>query len=350
VNTPRHLHAVILREGMATLRIFNNEVASAGGQILQLEEVEGYLTQSDNVWLDILSPGEDEKEFLLDKMGFHPLAVEDCFSDPVVNAESFEDHKFIIARARDADSELDTEHFAVFLKDSLMVTVRHTKIPAIEAFRGRYRSHRLAKRLTKGPEFLLYELLDSVADDWMSMLEGYSQKLDEIEFQVFDPNKKYSNLLEPLHQIKQDLREMSKSIVPLHTMVDRMLRSDEEFLSDNNTLYFRDLRAVLNSLLTRINNYSAGATSTRDTYLSHISMQLSESNARLSEVMTTLTIIATIMLPLTLISGIFGMNVDAFGAGSGYFDLMDIIGAMLIFSFLMIGYFWRKGWFEKKES
>ena len=79
-------------------------------------------------------------------------------------------------------------------------------------------------------------------------------------------------------------------------------------------------------------------------------MQLSESNARLSEVMTTLTIIATIMLPLTLISGIFGMNVDAFGAGSGYFDLMDIIGAMLIFSFLMIGYFWRKGWFEKKES
>lgn len=122
-----------------------------------------------------------------------------------------------------------------------------------------------------------------------------------------------------------------------------MMKPGERFVAYNVQQYFSDLHQLSISLLKRCNNYSAGATSSRDTYLSNISMQLSESNAQLTEVMTTLTIIGAIMLPLTLIAGIFGMNNDDLPTDTigGFWGVMTF---MAIFAILMLVYFWRKGW------
>ena len=116
------------------------------------------------------------------------------------------------------------------------------------------------------------------------------------------------------------------------------MRPDEEFIAEENYLYFRDLADVIKGLVIKVENYSSGAASTRDTYLSQVSVKLSESNARLSEVMTTLTVIGSIMLPLSLIAGIAGMNI-----GSD-FNFTQIISVMVIFAIIMLFYFYRKGW------
>lgn len=323
---------------MSTIRILTASTGKAGEKTLQTEDLATALANIKSGWLDILNPGEAEKKFMLEKLNFHPLAVEDCFADPVDRAEHYETHRFVVLKARDADSELDTEYLLVFLTDNLLVTVRNTVIPAVERFRDRYRSIRRQKRLERGPEFLLYELLDSVADDWMDILSNYSDKLDNLEDRVFDPHNSYSNLLESLHQIKQDLREIQKSIIPLQNIVGRLMRPDEEFISEENYLYFRDLADVIKGLVIQVENYSSGAASTRDTYLSQVSVKLSESNSRLSEVMTTLTVIGSIMLPLSLIAGIAGMNV-----GSD-FDFTQIVSVMIGFAGIMLFYFYRKGW------
>jgi Mg2+ and Co2+ transporter CorA len=102
-------------------------------------------------------------------------------------------------------------------------------------------------------------------------------------------------------------------------------------------------------LVNRATNYSSGATSTRDTYLSHVSLSLAKSNAQLTEVMTTLTIIGAIMLPLTLIAGIFGMNTALPGVIENLGGFWTIMGGMFIFSLLMISYFIRKGWIGSGE-
>ncbi len=329
---------------MSTIRLLTASTGKAGEKTLQIEQLAKSLQSINSGWLDILNPGEAEKQFMLDELGFHPLAVEDCFADPVDRAEHYDNHRFVVLKARDADSELDTEYLLVFLSDSLLVTVRNTVLPSVERFRGRYRSIRRQKRLERGPEFLLYELLDSVADDWMDILSTYSDKLDDLEDRVFDPRTRYSNLLESLHQLKQDLREIQKSIIPFQNIVGRLMRPDEEFISKENHLYFRDLADVIKGLVIRVENYSAGATSTRDTYLSEVSVRLSESNSRLSEVMTTLTVIGSIMLPLSLIAAIFGMNVSAFGAGEGDLGLTEILLLMAGFAGIMLFYFYRKGW------
>jgi len=329
---------------VSTIRFLTASTGKAGEKTLRINDLAPALEGIKSGWLDILNPGEKEKIFMLDKLNFHPLAVEDCFADPVDRAEHYDSHRFVVLKARDADSELDTEYLLLFLTNNLLVTVRNTVIPAVERFRDRYRSIRRQKRLERGPEFLLYELLDSVADDWMDILSNYSDKLDNLEDRVFDLQNKYSNLLESLHQIKQDLREIQKSIIPLQNIVARLLRPDEEFISKDNYLYFRDLADVIKGLVIRVENYSAGAASTRDTYLSQVSVKLSESNAQLSEVMTTLTVIGSIMLPLSLIAGIFGMNIGAFGAGGGRFDFLHIMLLMLGFAGIMLLYFYRKGW------
>lgn len=328
---------------MSTIRLLTSSTDKSGEKTIRTDELASALKNINSGWLDILNPGEAEKQFMLENLNFHPLAVEDCFADPVDRAEHYENHRFVVLKARDADSELDTEYLLVFLTDNLLVTVRNTVLPSIELFRGRYRSIRRQKRLEKGPEFLLYELLDSVADDWMDIIANYSDKLDNLEDRVFDPKMEYPKLLESLHQIKQDLREIQKSVIPLQNIVSRLMRPDEEFISEDNYLYFRDLADVIKGLVIKVENYSSGAASTRDTYLSQVSVRLSESNARLSEVMTTLTVIGSIMLPLSLIAGVAGMNV-----GSN-FNFNQIMLAMASFASVMLFYFYRKGWIGPQE-
>jgi magnesium transporter len=123
----------------------------------------------------------------------------------------------------------------------------------------------------------------------------------------------------------------------------RLLKPSERLISESVERYINDLHQLSIAFIKRVNNYSSGATSTRDTYLSNISLQLSESNAKLTEVMTTLTIIGAIMLPLTLIAGIFGMNNDDLPIDrvGGFWGIISI---MFVFAIIMLTYFWRRGW------
>ena len=299
-------------------------------------------------WLDILKPNKKVRKFLLETMDFAELAVEDVFGPADTTAQKFNNHRFLVVNARDADNRLDTEPVAIFIKQKLIITVRHTRIPALKGFSRRFRKAD-SEDLALGIDFLLYELLDSIADDWTPILGKYSSELDELEFRVFDPNQKYEDLLEGLHDLKRHLREASKSIESLHTVTLRMLKPGERLLSEGVSRYFSDLNQLCASLVKRANNYSQGATSTRDTYLSNISMQLAQSNAQLTEVMTTLTIIGAIMLPLSLIAGIFGMNNDDLPSDliGGFWG---IIFLMLGFAIIMLYYFWKRGWLKNYEK
>lgn len=310
--------------------------------VLQLVEGQGL------AWLDILRPDDHVKEFLLGTMDFAELAVEDVFGPADTTALNFQKHRFIVVNARDADNQLDTEPVAVFIKGDFIITVRHYSIPALKKFRSRFRKAGV-EELELGIDFLLYEMLDAMADDWTPILNSYSRQLDELEFQVFDPNQKYENVLERLHDLKRYLREASKSIESLNTVTMRLLKPNERLINTNVERYFSDLNQLSLALVKRANNYSSGATSARDSYLSHISMQLAESNAQLTEVMTTLTIIGAIMLPLTLIAGIFGMNNDDLPMEEvgGFWG---IIAMMLAFALVMLTFFWRRGWLKTFED
>jgi magnesium/cobalt transport protein CorA len=332
---------------MAELRL----QTSAGGRLskeaFSLASLHQSVAGQGLAWLDIVNPDEEIRDFLLDDCGFDELAVEDTSGHTANTVQKFDNHRFVVIQARDDDkNRLDTEPVAIFLQEKLMITVRHTKIPALKVF-----SKRLLRAdeedLEIGVDYLLYEILDSIADDWAIRLAGYSDELDTLEFRVFDPSTLYENMLEDLHLLKQRLREVSKSVESLHSACIRLLRPGERLVNEKSITHFTDLQNLVTTLVKRTNNYSLGATSTRDTYLTNANLKLAESNKRLTEVMTTLTIIGAIMLPLTLIAGIFGMNTDLPFDASTRSGFWVIMAMMIAFGLTMITYFWRRGWFRE---
>lgn len=299
-------------------------------------------------WLDILKPDDEVRAFLLE-MGFSEQAVEDTEGHTSNTVQKAEGHRFIVVRARDADSRLDTEPIIILIKGQLIITVRHTKLPALRFFKRRFKRAD-PEDIKLGVDYFFYELLDSIADDWQPILGGYSDDLDKLEDRVFDPAKRYDNLLEGLHELKQHLREASKSIESLHSATLSLLKPGERLISESTIPHFTDLQHLVTTQMKRCHNYSTGATSTRDTYLANSSWRLMQSNQRLTEVMTMLTIIGAIILPLTLVVGFFGMNVEEFGAGNGSWSLKTIGLVMFGFSGVMLTLFWRRGWFSRYDD
>ena len=329
---------------MAELRLQTAASGRISTENLTLDGVLKAIEGEGLAWLDILRPDKEVRTFLLETMDFEELAVEDAFGDADTTAQKFQNHRFIVVKARDTDNRLDTEPVAAFITENLLITVRHSTIPPLKILARRFRRAD-DEQLSLGVDFLLYEMLDAIADDWTPILNTYSSELDELEFQVFDPNIQYDGVLEGLHNLKRKLRESSKSIESLNTVTMRLLKPNERLISEGITPYFSDLNQLSLALVKRANNYASGATSARDSYLSNISMQLAESNAQLTEVMTTLTIIGAIMLPLTLIAGIFGMNNDDLPLElvGGFWG---IITMMVAFAVLMLSFFWRRGWLK----
>lgn len=327
---------------MATLRLQLSKRGVIEQESFNLNNLLETLQNGELAWLDVLEPDEHVKDFLSTELNVDELVIENIYGDSSTTVQKFRDHRFINLQVRDTDNRLDTEPVAIIIKDSLIITLRTTEIPAIGMFSDRIKEANV-QELSLGIDFLLYELLDSIADDWTPLLAIYSDELDTLEFQVFDPSKAYDGLLEGLHNLKRRLREAYKSIESLHTILIRMLKPGDPMVDNTTERYFLDTQQLVTTLVKRCNNYSNGATSTRDTYLSHVSLRLAESNARLSEVVTTLTIVGSIILPLTLIAGIFGMNnkdlpEESFGGFWG------IIVLMVVFAIIMLVYFWRRGW------
>lgn len=327
---------------MAELRLQTTGAGVIASSEFTLENLEEITKGKGTTWLDILKPDDEIKEWL-ENIGIDELAIEDIYGHASDTVQRFAGHRFIVVRARDADNRLDTEPVAIILRDDMMITVRGTRIPALDVLSRRLKTAD-DDEIAIGVDFLLYELLDSIADDWTPILSEYSNKLDDLEYRVFDPSKSYDGLLEGLHDLKRLLREASKSIESLQAACLRLLKPGERLINESSLAFFTDLQQLANALVKRCTAYSAGATSTRDSYLSHVSMNLALSNAKLTEVMTTLTIIGAIMLPLTLIAGIFGMNTELPAQLDEIGGFWTIMAGMLVFSVAMLSWFYRKKW------
>ena len=335
------------RETMATITLRVSGDRAKHGEEIAVEDLSAALDAADGLaWVDIRNPDADERKWLL-AQGYHEMAVEDCFKEPVTKAYVYDTHRFVVVRARDADKEIDTEFLCVFVTDELLVTVRHSAMPAVKNFGKRFGSKKIQRRVELGAEYLLYEILDAIADDWYRILRGYSTQIDELEDRVFDPNMKYPNMLQELHELKQDLREISKSVTPLHEVVSRMMRPDQEYITESCMMYWEDIFDVLTKLKNDVENYNAGAVSTRDTYLSQSTMRLAETQAEANEVIRILTILATLMFPITAIASIFGMNIEIFGASNEMFGFTEILVLMGLTSTLILGFFYYRGWLSR---
>ena len=298
------------------------------------ERISDYCARpSDIVWVDVADPTSKDFEDLAREFGFHPLSIEDCLNEhqrPKV--EEYPGYYFIVLYEAEMgpDRQLELRELNIFLGANYLVTVHSQPIRKIEKAQQTWRHWAdLAERKTGLPAYLL---MDVIVDDYMLMLDDFSDRLDELEAQIFENFQPES--LRDIFRIKKQLVFLRRAVVPLRDVFNTLLRREQPIFSRETMIYFQDVYDHLIRVADSIDALREIVGSTMDAYLS-------VSANRTNFVMKRLTSISAILMSVTLIAGIYGMNfsfMPELGWRYGY------IGALvsMVVVWLALYFFFRK--------
>lgn len=304
---------------------------------IQRDEIEKVIKNKVPVWIDILNPNEEELKLLSEVFNFHHLAIEDCIhrlQRPKV--DNYKSYYFIVLNAfkgRDVKRGFLYAEIYTFISENYIVTIHWQELEVINKAIQRILSRMDA--FERGMDFLFYTLLDEIVDDYFPVTDKIRDKIDNLEDIIIrNPKKQIPN--EILH-LKRNIIRLRRVLSPQREVVNILLRHDFGIIKEDNKLYFMDVYDHILRIFDLIDSYHDLLASTLDLYMSQISN-------RMNEVMKVLTIITTIMMPLTVISGIYGMNFDYMPflrEKSGYYITLGAMGVTMVLEFI---YFKFKKW------
>lgn len=291
-------------------------------------------------WLDIGQEAfQDQVTRVGETLDLHSLTVEDILtaeSRPIV--DPFPGYLYISARIlpREWDiGEIETFPLSLVVGKNYLLTFHQRPIFAMEDLEQKV-SRNPDKYFGQGVDYLSYQVLDEIVDNYFPVLERFETEIDKAEEEVLEePDEE---LLAKISDLRTDLIEIQRTTGPQREMAARLARTDTPYIDDDRKIYFRDIQDDLARITDLLTNYRDLIGGVRDMYLTVISN-------RMNEVMQTLTIVATIFIPLTFIAGIYGMNFETMPELSwdwGYYGALGVMGSMALG---MVYYFKRKDWF-----
>jgi magnesium transporter len=299
--------------------------------------VERLLSGGRFFWLDLDQPDEADFAVLRDVFGFHPLAVEDSETfDQRAKMDDYDDFIFIVVYGATPDGDRLVEVHC-FFSERFLVTVHHDDCPAFAEIRRRYQDR--AKAIDQ-PSLLLYRVVDGLVDSFFPILAAFDNRIDELEDQIFV--RADDRQLQEIFRMKRLLVGMRKAVTPQRDTFASLMGRIAELpgLEDEDERYFRDVYDHLIRISDLIDSYRDLLTGAMDVYLSTVSN-------RLNSVMKQLTVIATIFLPLTFITGFFGQNfgwmVHHIGGIPAFLALG--IGSEIAIVVGLLTFFKHRGWF-----
>ncbi|MFB6290532.1 MAG: magnesium/cobalt transporter CorA [Candidatus Bipolaricaulia bacterium] len=290
-------------------------------------------------WIDVEDEDfESEVNRVSEALDLHPLTTEDVMtaeSQPIV--DTFPNYLYILARIPDQNweiGEMETFQLSLILGENYLLTFHRKDLPSIEKLKNK--AVEVPERyFGRGVDYLGYYLLDSIVDDYFPVLDRLEDEIDRIEEEVLaEPDEA---LLAEISDLRSDLIEIQRTAGPQREMASKLSRADTPFIADDRKIYFRDIQDNLARISDLLTNYRELIGGARDMYMTSISN-------RMNEVMKTLTIVATIFIPLTFIAGLYGMNFEVMPELSwdwGYYGSLGVMGATALG---MVYYFKKKDW------
>lgn len=287
------------------------------------------------VWLDVAEPTEQDMAKLAEEFGFHELALEDCMhSHQRPKIEQYEGYYFIIFYgAQTGDAGLVEQETAVFVGSNYLVTVR--KAPMLDTNMVVERWDARPELTKEGGGYLLYILLDSIVDQYFTVLDAYEDRTEDLEERLIE-GADAANAQE-IFALKKQLVRFRRSIAPLRDVLDVMTRGTSTIVTRPLEPYYRD---VYDHIL-RVTDY---VDSLRDLLATALEAHLSLVSNRLNLVMKSLTSWGAIILVPTLIAGIYGMNFQHMPELGWRYGYPYALGLMLASSFTLYKVFKRRGW------
>lgn len=326
------------------LRVYSAEQLTVQDDVTS--EIASAQRQSGQIcWLDvdgIHRPGPVAE--LGQVFGIHPLSIEDILDpDGRPKVEYYPDYIYIIVRmvvrdslVRLASEEIESEQISIILGRDFVLTFQERDGDVFDRVRERLSDPR--SRLRKsGPDFLAYSLLDAIVDDYFVVLGSIGKKLDELD--AIRPVDMEPEIPERVHHLKRQLLNVRKALRPLRDAVSALVRSQEQggWLQPATAPFLRDLLDNLAHISDDIELY-------RETCAALLDLYQATADNRMNEEMRVLTVIATIFIPLTFITGLYGMNFDNMPELHTQFGYPIALAAMIGTAGCLLTYFRWKRW------
>ena len=308
----------------------------------EIRKVEECLTFRDKptvTWINV--DGVNDAQ-ILEKIGecfgLHPLILEDIMNtDQRPKVEDFGNYMYVVLKMLHYDNEKSdvvTEQVSIILGSGFVISFQEREGDVFNPIRDRVRTARgLIRKM--GPDYLTYALIDAIVDNYFLILERLGEKIEYIEDELV--TKPTLETLREIHELKRDMIFLRKSVWPLREVVSKLEREGSKLIKETTGISLRDVYDHTVQVIDAVETFRDMLSGMLDIYLSSISN-------RMNEVMKVLTIIATIFIPLTLISGVYGMNfayMPELGSPWGY---PLVLLSMAIIVSLMLVYFRRKRW------
>ena len=287
------------------------------------------------LWVDIQDASEVEVKALEKEFKLHPLAIEDVKKGrqrPKI--EEFEKYAYIVAKELvSKNGSYASQQIDFFLAQTTLVSVRRGKDEAIDELFERLKKN--PSTLDKGPDFLLYQILDATVDKFFPELDDIDWRIESVEKQIFKETS--PSALNDLFKVKKNILYLKRTVTPLREVLNMLSRVDSKLVRAENQVYFRDVYDHLTRINEVIETQRELTSTATEEYLSTVSNSL-------NTIMKKLTAVTVIIMIPTLIAGVYGMNfknTPEFDLEHGYYFAL---GVMLLTALGSFAYFKRRGW------
>ena len=291
------------------------------------------------LWIDLYDTSEQELAYIGQIFNFHPLSLEDCLQEsPRAKIDNYDDYYFFVFHALryfeevEEEDEISSIELDVFLGTNYIVTIHPIALLAV----GKVAriSLKASEYMERGPDYLLYKIVDNIVDDSFPIIDRLGERIDDLEDNIFI--SKGQHVTEEIATLRRTIILLRKVLIPQRQIFINIRGRYSFFVNDENVPYYLDLADNLNSILDTVNTFRDLVNSTMEAYYSVLT-------GRTSEIITILTIISIIMMPLTVITGFFGMNVEFPGREHPYTIWFILLG-MFALSLSMLGFFRHRKW------
>jgi magnesium transporter len=291
------------------------------------------------LWVDIAAPSVPESLLLSDTFGFHPLSVDDAMSAlQFPKVEPYDGYLYVVLHGlayTKGDEGFKTHDIDFFLTRNYLVTVHDGTSRSISEIRDHCpRNHNI---LGDGPVALFHRMVDMMIDRYLPEVDEFEQWMDEIEDQVF-ASRPASDIVRDILDLKRQVSALRRIAIPQRDVIGRLARREFTEITSEMAYRFRDVY----DHIVRLNDE---AMMLQDRITGVLEAHLSNVSNRLNQVMKVLTVVSTVFMPLTLLSGIWGMNVPLphFPGGEAV-QFWWVIGIMLVVTSGMLTLLRVKRW------
>lgn len=311
-------------------------------EISDPSEIQEYIGKWPVLWVDVNGLGDpDIIGKIGDLFGVHRLALEDVVNlGQRTKLEEYAGHLFLVAYILDYTDQLQSEQLSLFTGHDFVLTFQERPGDSLESVRQRVRNRRGRVR-EAGADYLAYTLLDCVIDHFFPVLDLYNDRLEQVEDDVLVGED--HDLLARLHEIRRDLRTLRRMLWQLRDATERFMSGTHARVTEATRIYLRDCHDHTIRAIDLVESFTELASDLSALYFSKMSH-------RMNDVMRLLTLIATIFIPLTFITGLYGMNFNTrnspfnmpeldwyWGYPFVWVLILGVVASLLI-------YFRRKGW------